>query len=496
MKKNYINLRAFPMQVRHIIFCLFTLLSCAVSAQDRVPLPCGPSVIDTAAFGKALRFEAANTANTLRSGSNYQVRVYFHIFRNSDGTNAAATVAQIAAEFNTLGYDYSLGNICFLNCGYNFVDNTTLNTQFNASTQSFSLFDSYLVPSCINIFYLQAIGGTNSSCSTNCGFGGITPSIPSNFTFIATSNIGGGQTISHEVGHCLGLIHTFGNSGAAFEDINGSNSTTAGDLIQDTHADPWAFNQSGSSCYSQSGGVYNGTCTDPNGQSNYSPPYTNLMAYWWSVGGYSPLVITADQFTRVNSFLSSNSSLESCESSTSNVTISPTSISSGYDFVSSFDNLTSTSGSTYSFSGSATAAFFGTNVTLNPGFVAVPGSSGSVLISPDNCSFSVSFGSPAPGTSSFTTGLTTQSDANSEIKIVPNPFNSSFELSIIAGEEEKASIIIYNALGARVKEVTQRDLAAGSNLLTFDCNELASGVYLVEIRAGETVTVKKIVKSS
>jgi hypothetical protein len=53
------------------------------------------------------------------------------------------------------------------------------------------------------------------------------------------------SVLSHEMGHCLGLYHTHhgtvteeGDSFQCPELVNGSNSSTCGDYIADTPADP------------------------------------------------------------------------------------------------------------------------------------------------------------------------------------------------------------------------------------------------------------------
>lgn len=69
------------------------------------------------------------------------------------------------------------------------------------------------------------------------------------------------STSSHEIGHCLDLLHTHqgtqpGSAGCA-ENINGSNCNTCGDEICDTPAD-------------NGNGVVNG----------YTPDLRNLMSYY------------------------------------------------------------------------------------------------------------------------------------------------------------------------------------------------------------------------
>jgi hypothetical protein len=206
---------------------------------------------------------------------------------------------------------------------------------------------------------------------------------------VGKSNIGTGSSISHEVGHCLGLMHTF-ETVNGLEKINGSDASTTGDQVTDTPADPFAYN--GNACFTVSNNncTYNGTCTDPGGATNFTPPYNNLMAYWWNgkdakkrfVNCYPNLTVSNGQFVRVNSFLGSFTPLIDCSSS-SFVTQFGITVSSGY-YMQSAINLFVTSGDVV-FNGSAKALIGGANVHLEPGFRASPSAGGQVRVEIKPC---------------------------------------------------------------------------------------------------------------
>ena len=366
------------------IFLMMPIAFC-FSSQAQNPLACGNGEIHKQAFTAALQYEQKHFPDhTINRGQavNYLVRVYFHVFNNDDGTQTTASATVINAEFTTLQASYAADAVCFLNAGIEFVNSTALNQNFNADNDKNGLaFDPFRVPGCINIFYVQKINGNNTACTPPCGYGGYTFGIPSTSTSIATGNVGDGGTISHEVGHCLGLLHTFEKNNG-FENINGSNSATSADLITDTPADPFAYN--GQPCYATNGCFYTGACTDPNNQANFSPPYSNLMAYWYNLKGKctpSPFA-TNGQFVRVNSFLNSNTGLIN-SSSPLNTNIGAMVVSSGY-YMNSAINTLSTSG-TVIINASAIATLGGGTITLEPGFHANPQAGGMVKMEIRTC---------------------------------------------------------------------------------------------------------------
>lgn len=356
--------KTFSIIIRCIVFLL--MLWHPALAQEP-PRPCGGS-------GGRIDWDALKIAESYNQRILQQqvvtrlVRVYFHIVRNTDGSNAAATEQQIQNEFNQLIADYAANNLCFANMGTDFINNTQINTMLNADNATdVALLNPFLVPNCLNIFYHRNLRDNTGA------IGGSAYSIPNTFCSIVTANINTWRTISHEAGHCLGLFHTFETAGG-LERIDGINCDRLGDRVCDTPADPWSFRGT-NPCFSNNGCAYTGTCTDPTGATNYTPPFTNIMSYW-GVVGCNLTTLSNLQYARGNGFLNTNAGLQSTQSPSS-LTYGPVNITSGFEMRSAIFGL-STTGNVF-LGGSVIASLQGQSVRLNPGFVASP-SSGSVLV--------------------------------------------------------------------------------------------------------------------
>ena len=449
-------------------------------SQTPNPLPCGNYTIDTVALNKALAFEA-KTKNGLTPGvlTQYLIRIYFHICRDDDGSNAAATTAQIAKEFDTLVVAYHSFNICFLFCGVDYVNSTKINDNYFYPTDPNSLFAPYQIPNCINSFYMKNIGGNNAACG--CGYGGITiGGIPGTLFLVDDGNIGS-RTVAHETGHCLGLYHTFENFKGQ-EDIDESNCSTAGDLICDTKADPYVYkNNTSNKCFSVTGNpaVYNGTCTDPNGASNYSPPYTNLMSYW----GYPNALITNGQYTRVNSFLSTDAGLQACESP-SVLAIGPLTDNSGYYETSAVNTLITT-GSVI-LGGTVNATLGGESVQLEAGVDANPTGSGAlVLIEPSECSYPARYEEPnQPIADNSEPGTLT---------VFPNPSNDKFNFHYNLVTNQTVTISIYDSELKLLKQVMSGKQLAGVHNEEINVSDFAAGVYFARFETDSQLKIAKLV---
>jgi photosystem II stability/assembly factor-like uncharacterized protein len=67
----------------------------------------------------------------------------------------------------------------------------------------------------------------------------------------------------------------------------------------------------------------------------------------------------------------------------------------------------------------------------------------------------------------------------------PNPFNPSTTIQFSIANSEMVNIAIYNELGEKVSELVNSVLSSGNHSVQFDAMGLASGIYIVKMRAGE-----------
>lgn len=234
----------------------------------------------------------------------YYINVYVHIVRRSNGTGGQ-TLSNVNSAFNILNADFNPHDIFFVrNCEINYIDNDDYYTDYE-SYCNFWLDPTITHTDGIDMFLGPSEGLNNA--------GGIASGIPGKSLWVAgTWNVGIPPTpalltpvISHEMGHCLGLWHTFHGTvqeggatcnGAPIDDpnaccelVNGSNGTTCGDYVADTNADPHDWYTWGPDCAYYvpicNGGsaaqCASATCPPFSDMNNdpYDPPVRNTMSY-------------------------------------------------------------------------------------------------------------------------------------------------------------------------------------------------------------------------
>ena len=74
--------------------------------------------------------------------------------------------------------------------------------------------------------------------------------------------------------------------------------------------------------------------------------------------------------------------------------------------------------------------------------------------------------------------------------VYPNPANSKLTIEMESGIAKGVSIELINAVGATVMLVDSKNIVDGK--VSIDVSDLASGLYLVRITSGQTISTKKV----
>jgi tetratricopeptide (TPR) repeat protein len=75
----------------------------------------------------------------------------------------------------------------------------------------------------------------------------------------------------------------------------------------------------------------------------------------------------------------------------------------------------------------------------------------------------------------------------------PNPFNPTTKINYDLPEAGNISLIVYDILGRQVKVLADDNQQAGRYEVSFNASNLASGVYIYQLRAGKFVATKKMI---
>ena len=76
----------------------------------------------------------------------------------------------------------------------------------------------------------------------------------------------------------------------------------------------------------------------------------------------------------------------------------------------------------------------------------------------------------------------------------PNPFNPSTIIEFSLPEDvSNVKLSIYNALGEKVAELVDGSLAAGRYQYQWNARDVATGIYILELRTDKFTSVKKMI---
>ncbi|HRD58080.1 MAG TPA: M43 family zinc metalloprotease [Ferruginibacter sp.] len=321
----------------------------------------------------------------------YYVRVFIRIVRENNGTLPGCTVEQAIQNFNEMNGQYNAHNICFQLAGIDFVNDSYLNN-FNNSGDVDDVYPAYIRDNNLDVDGAMTIF-IHYSYLWNSGSSGNAYGIPNNFLSVArwaaTSNTVH-SIFGHEMGHCLGLYHTFRRANGVQETVtrNAGNSCyncpTEGDLCCDTPADytDSENNTSSSTCN------YSGTATNACDGLTYNPSTINIMSYQpWACISFTGTAITTNQRTRMHASINNPLGPIFSRVSEDNVLqLSLTNTSATIRIHAAKNNYSTSAAATITHSGNARAYYVAGNaVTFSPGVTLSPNSSGIIQASISNC---------------------------------------------------------------------------------------------------------------
>ncbi len=222
------------------------------------------------------------------------LRIHFNVFANSDGTSPAATQAAVDAQVVQLNSDFAPSKIQFCYTT-EFINNTTYR-QFADSEETAmknAYADSPATQLNVYVVNIQAgylgVGTFPWDPDALGNLGGL---------IIDDNWFGAGQkTLTHEVGHCVGLWHTHHGvsevtaCSACYERADGLNGDTTGDFSGDTAPTPTNYNCAPPGGTDSCSGVSWGA-TDPQNYMGYAPdscytefsPHQFGRMHCWSEG--------------------------------------------------------------------------------------------------------------------------------------------------------------------------------------------------------------------
>lgn len=249
-------------------------------------------------------------ASDAKSTTLTSLPVQFHLVRSSTG-QTDVTDATLERSITIMNEYFANAGLSFYQCSrVKYIDDNNFRNFF--ISQQSALMARSFVKNVINIYCMPSIEGGS--------VGGYTY-LPGPFSpdlIVMDDGLLTSTTLTHEMGHYFGLLHTHGSSNcgssmtATDELVDGSNCQTAGDYVCDTPADPGLLGAGCSAFQVDASCRYIGTARDARGMA-FSPDVNNIMSYSRSS---CRTRLSQGQYSRINATFRQYRTYLTCSDST------------------------------------------------------------------------------------------------------------------------------------------------------------------------------------
>lgn len=406
-----------------------------------------------------------------QSAGPYVVQIFVHILRNDDGSNAAMSDAVLQQNLDRMAAFFRPHDICFTFLGRDFIDNTDWN--MNYTTAEIGNLHAVNPHSDAIDIYVHRVGFEGS--------GGNAYNIPSDKCSVAAT---ASFNFEHEVGHCLGLLHTF-EPAFGIECPDGSNCGSAGDRVCDTPADFSGSENFFNFCN------FNGTQTlDCNGGTfAYNPPTINIMSYW--AGCYAEF--SAGQGTRMRNTINGNQFLLDRLTPVNQIIAGVTltdEIAIGAQNSIQIGNIAALGD--VEMNANAQGIFnAGAFIKVVPGTQITPAGDNGILLTINPLCTGLLFTSTIPVDRQTPRPIV----ATDNLEAYPNPFSNKINVRVQLSNPGAASLQLFDFSGHLVRSIDCQSLMeTGSLEDDIELSTLQAGIYFLRLQHTSGTQTQKLVK--
>ncbi len=511
-------------------FLLSSVLSVVVLGLSAQQLPCGTSFMDQLQDEARLRANIAFAErNALSENATMYIPVFFHLVAKTDGTGRP-TMNDVFNAMCTMNADYAEHDIQFYLAPHptlGLVDMTINNDNVYNNQSNTFLMNFKKHNNAVNYYVVGTAQTSNQQPGGAAAY--YSPQrdwVVTNKTYTAL----GDNTLSHETGHFFSLRHTFFGwesdaedwenqppcfesadpgwpcapsiyNGVPVEKANGSNCTTAADLICDTPPD-YNFGY----CAPNNCPPYNGGAQDPNCEP-VNPMENNFMSYYFGCGDFDFTqgqidVVKADRLSSGRNFLNNTFSPVATSITTpASLLVAPAEGAVLNDDDTAELSWEAVPGATYYYLEIDRTTTYASNLGQKH---LVSGTSLTVTGLTANKKyfwrvrpFNEYYMCASPRQRSFTTGMVNTVEeipALNNWYLSPNPVSGA-ELVVLQMElttSLSVQLRVLDAMGREVYRDAALEVPAGSTQLQLPLSGLGNGLYFVQLESAGRVETKRL----